>query len=352
MGDAVDKCYLCLEDATAERQFIDPNPCNCKGTIKLHSSCAKEVINNTTNCGICKTKWRYTGIKRFYPPNRIEEYTYVNGLRHGPYKEYYLDGKVKEEGTYVNNNKEGSCKRYFDNGVLKEDFNYINNKREGPYKYYYISGALEMEGTFINDNAYNASGKIYYENGIVKEEHKVYEVNGVKYTEYKDYYENGQLHFERTITNEYKRHGLSKTYYRNGQIKSEANYVDGRIEGINKTYYANGVVASEINYVHNRVNGVAKKYHKNGILQEEFHYVNGLLNGYSKQYYDDGSLSYKKEPGHYWAYFPNGTLKEEVTCIASGRRIGVWDGIRSLYNEDGTLVKQENYVDGRFIGTV
>jgi E3 ubiquitin-protein ligase DOA10 len=52
----VDKCYLCHDEATDERQFIDPNPCACKGTLRLHKSCAKELMNNYKSCSICKSK--------------------------------------------------------------------------------------------------------------------------------------------------------------------------------------------------------------------------------------------------------------------------------------------------------
>jgi len=83
-----DKCYLCYEEATEERQFVDPNPCDCKGTIKLHSSCAQELINNSESCGICKVPWRFTGIKRYVESTYIEEYTYVDGIREGLYRKY------------------------------------------------------------------------------------------------------------------------------------------------------------------------------------------------------------------------------------------------------------------------
>jgi antitoxin component YwqK of YwqJK toxin-antitoxin module len=317
-----DKCYLCFEKETAKLQFIDPIPCNCKGSIKLHSSCAKELMNNSESCGICKAGWRFTGVKRILYPNGTinEEIHYVNGLKNGLHITYHTNGQVAIELNYINDVKEGPYKLYNKNGVLVHETNYINNKREGPYKTYYDNGALFGEGTFVNDRDCETSHKIYFDNGNVNIERKIYKVNESLYIELKEYYINGQLRKEKTTVNS-RIHGIYKLYYPDGKIEMEDHYINGVIHKI-------------------------VRYYKSGCLKKEMYFHNARCNGYSKEYYDGGSILSKREPGHYWAYYPNGTLKEECTCIASGPHIGAWDGIRSFYNEDGKLIKQIKYING------
>ncbi len=99
--------YICFDKATEGDPFADPNPCICKGTIKLHTTCAKEIMNNTESCSICKAKWPEfigTGVKRtLWPDGKLkEEIQYVNGVRDGPYKKYDPDGELRIEVNYVN----------------------------------------------------------------------------------------------------------------------------------------------------------------------------------------------------------------------------------------------------------
>ena len=66
-------------------------------------------------------------IKNYY--NEISNIYYVNGLKHGMYKEYFDNGKLKYEINYVNGNIHGMYKEYFDNGELNSEIYYVNGKR-------------------------------------------------------------------------------------------------------------------------------------------------------------------------------------------------------------------------------
>ena len=58
---------------------------------------------------------------------------------------------------------------------------------------------------------------------------------------------------------------ICKTYYENGQLKSEENVVDGKRNGIAKWYYENGQLEFEANYKDNEVVSI-KRYDINGKL--------------------------------------------------------------------------------------
>ena len=60
--------------------------------------------------------------------------------------------------------------------------------------------------------------------------------------------------------------GNLQTYWKNGQLKSEVNYVGYVREGISKKYHENGQLRSEVNYINGLREGISKKYHENGQL--------------------------------------------------------------------------------------
>ncbi len=78
-------CYLCYLEETNEQRFVLPLPCDCKGSLKLHKSCLKELMKNTMKCDICNQSWwKLTGVHRMEHDRGIgEEITLVKSKRHG-----------------------------------------------------------------------------------------------------------------------------------------------------------------------------------------------------------------------------------------------------------------------------
>jgi hypothetical protein len=50
-------CYICYEKETSYNKFMT-NPCQCKGTNKIHKTCLQELIQkNGSTCSICKSQF-------------------------------------------------------------------------------------------------------------------------------------------------------------------------------------------------------------------------------------------------------------------------------------------------------
>lgn len=67
--------------------------------------------------------------------------------------------------------------------------------------------------------------------------------------------------------NKYKndeKHGLWREYYKNGQLKSEANYVEGEKEGMYREWLENGTKSVEGIYENGKANGLMIWYHEGG----------------------------------------------------------------------------------------
>ena len=65
-----------------------------------------------------------------------------------------------------------------------------------------------------------------------------------------------------------KKHGLfKKPIIQNGNIRSERVYVEGRLEGESKVYSIEGVIIETVGYLHNKKHGISKLYFSNGNIK-------------------------------------------------------------------------------------
>ena len=222
---------------------------------------------------------------------------------------------------------------------------------------------------------------------------------------------NGNTQFEfdfyRPSNNEIVQHGINKTYYENGNIQQEGEYVNGKREGVWSFYDKNGVkthegtfqdgkpwngtftVVSEVeletstgfyeyiyknldysdadlpvqksvkstvivsSYTAGVLNGKWVEYDNiddmNIILEDTI--VDGVLSGPHTLYHNNGN---KMEEGVWesgnpegvWIhYFENGKKKFEA-----GFRAGVLDGVWKTYYNNGNIANDTNIKDFRFIG--
>jgi antitoxin component YwqK of YwqJK toxin-antitoxin module len=91
----------------------------------------------------------------------------------------------------------------------------------------------------------------------------------------RDYYKNGQLKYERTY-HQGKRHGVLKWWYENGQLYYELTYRQGLPHGIDKCWYNNGKPHSETPYHQGQLHGMGKWWDNNGRLKQNLYYLYGL----------------------------------------------------------------------------
>ena len=81
---------------------------------------------------------------------------------------------------------------------------------------------------------------------------------------------------------------LKKSYHKNGQLKYETHYKDGKKEGMDKAYYKDGKLWYEQPYKDGKKDGLDKSYWKSGKQNKEIIYKEGkAISGV--EYKDDGS---------------------------------------------------------------
>lgn len=161
--------------------------------------------------------------------------TDANGERHGVWRKYYSNNRIRYAGTFEHGKEVGVFKYYSasnsDFPIIVKEFDTSNGIAE--VSFYTASGALESKG-----------------------------------------YMKGKL-----------REGKWLYYHPDGKsVMGEENYVDGKLHGDYKTFYPTGEPTEITTYKNGKLHGNYKKYSIKGFLYQDFNYANGKLNGMAIYY--------------------------------------------------------------------
>ena len=92
------------------------------------------------------------------------------------------------------------------------------------------------------------------------------------------------------IPKSYQEVSMDHSYYQNGNLEYEAEYINGKLDGLSRYWSENGVLISESEYSNGQPHGSWKNYHSNEKLMNETTYFHGQKHGYEKWYYENGQL--------------------------------------------------------------
>ena len=222
------------------------------------------------------------------------------------------------------------------------------------YRKYDSNGNLFIYSYAIDgkniDRGYYSDGKLAYiqELKIIKGQPPI--PNG----KYIEYYKNGQIKVQGSYKDG-KRDGEFKAFLRNGKSAGSVFYKDGEI--IKSTLVnsmkdnASFSLVTDINYNLNS-NEIITDEFPNGLLKQYFIYnKNRLLDGESREYYEEGdikSISHFKNhipDGVFISYYPNGNMEEKYAYVN-----GQANGECFSYYENGKLEERYFLKNGEIDG--
>lgn len=142
---------------------------------------------------------------------------------------------------------------------------------------------IKKNGIYDPDNGDKVS---YYNDGVSKEIE--YTLKNGKYEGvFKSYFKNGNIEFNGQYLND-KKTGFWQQYNENGDLVYEYNMLNGKLEGLAKVY-EDGKISEEKYFSNDVLNGSAKNYIYNNegvlILTQHKNYNNSKLNGRKELYY-------------------------------------------------------------------
>jgi len=159
--------------------------------------------------------------------------------------------------------------------------------------------------------------------------------------------------------------GKGIEYYKDGSIKYEGDWVNGKREGNGKAVYKNGdyYIGS---FKNNFRDGKGIEYYKNGNIRYEGDWVGGKKEGYGKKIDEDGEYyigQWKNNIRHgkgvdyskdgkiiFEGDYVNGMFEGNgILYISEGKYIGqfkdgLYHGKGKLYNEKGILVYEGDFI--------
>ncbi|MBI9067150.1 MAG: toxin-antitoxin system YwqK family antitoxin [Salinivirgaceae bacterium] len=101
-----------------------------------------------------------------------------------------------------------------------------------------------------------------------------------------------QLKKQEALSDAQKTEGVQirKRYDDSGNLKSDAEYLNGMIHGVARNYYPDGSVHSEIHYVNNIKDGISTWFYEDGKPYRITPFKNGKKSGVQKKFYKTGKL--------------------------------------------------------------
>jgi antitoxin component YwqK of YwqJK toxin-antitoxin module len=325
--------------------------------------------------------------KRGYVINTEYINRYRDGLKHGVWKIFWDNEKIKTEENYFYGKKDGYFKEFDREGNLVSIKKYENDYlvEDAPelasYEVktdYYKNGKVRIVQSYKDNipqgirREYSPEGQIVksyiFRNGIIVGEGIVDE-KGLKQGAWKDFFESGEKEAEGEYLNG-KKTGQWKYYFRNGKTEQAGAYnANGKPDGKWKWYYESGNVRKEDNFSSGKLNGPYVELSDSGqiIIKGDFEdgledgewiyqagdekevgsYVAGKREGDWKHYFSNGELNFTgsytegNPNGEFITFYDNKKIKEKGKYI-----MGLKEGDWSLYDYDGSKIITIKYEDG------
>ena len=118
----------------------------------------------------------------------------------------------------------------------------------------------------------------------------------------------------RNKTSNLPKKDVERSYYPNGNLEYEAEFVNGNLDGTSRVWSEDGTLYSKSEYSNGKPHGAWIIFHSNGTMMHEVQYEYGQKHGVEKWYYKNGQLkseqefSYGKPVTDMIRWNPNGTL--------------------------------------------
>lgn len=287
----------------------------------------------------------------------MSEEPFVDDLREGMARYYHANGKVHKEVPFKAGKEEGRGYEYAEDGRVtsllvygagmlrrREDINKVDRQglKQGPWKEFYPNGKVKWEGTFVDDkrqgvfkeydNLGNLKELAKFDGGTVDTTGQDKLTVEIKRT----FHASGKVATLGSYSKSGRKEGLFKEFNEDGTVSSAKIYAGdrlvseglvndvGALEGPWTEYFATGEKRAEGTYLNGKKDGDWTFFHRTGKVEQKGKYQNGLPQGKWQWFYDDGRVH-----------------REELY------RRGKEDGASVEYDEEGKVITQGEYIDGR-----
>lgn len=193
---------------------------------------------------------------------------------------------------------------------------------------------------------------LFYKNGTVKSEK--FFTNGKKNGPYTEYFRNGSIKKMENYSNG-NLHGKQEEMYSNGGYKSIRWYDKGIPIRTHYSFFENGSVEVKASYQNGKLHGENIIFYPSGSPCEIQNFINGKLHGKSLKFFQDNGrvqcirfYSFGKKIGTYKEFHSNGELRVKVRFNKKGEKTGNI----FVYDKNGQGVSRYQYKNDKKHGTI
>lgn len=372
-----DLCYICYDEGSESKPFLESQVCKCKGSIKCHQIClelskltTKPSSKSSDICSICKTpyiKQTFLDSSKWNVTTK-DCYKTITGIKilenifvmHGDYfrlLDRYNFYNIIEKGRHYEGYKDGLWETFDNNGNLNSSMSYVKGKKHGKFvTYFFDSKEIKQMGEYIDDKLHGVyRWKIQVEKDIVGENLFDHGVPFGKHTELLSYGIFEGIKIYRGNYNNGIREGtwnLYESMYGSfPTLLLSANYKNGILNGPLKVYDSRGNIWKETNYLNGQKHGVRRLFN-NRKVTEYINFKNGVLDGpfciFTET--DNKIVPYFRgqfrNGNHYGKHFLYSNETRMPRQIYNYNEKGNLDGPFYLYDGSGSLLLMHSFKNG------
>lgn len=255
----------------------------------------------------------------------------------------------------------GVYKEWDKAGILMNEVAFQNGKKNGAHKVYINSGMADIYG---RQNVGKVLSITNYSSDEVDGLDQMFTYNGTKQLLIlQKQWSKGKLLKEEAWYDDGKpkyiqvQNGISTSWYPSGKKQLEATMKDGSENGTVTEWYENGTIAFSGKFQNGKPIGDAMVYFENGKVRRKISYDKSVAISTTENY-TTGKVKWVKETTDFKHYTINyfdslkGFKKMSEGYLDAGNTDMVLDGARTEYEEDGSVVSEEQYENGQGIGQV
>lgn len=172
-------------------------------------------------------------------------------------------------------------------------------------------------------------------------------ISNVLEGKYLSYYINGNIESEGQFINN-ETVGKWKFYYETGKQKMVGVVKRNSSDGFWEYFYESGIKSMEGEISNQKRRGEWKIYYESGRLKEKGSFVNNKREGPWQEFFEDGQVKgevdYTYNKGRYTEYYPTGEIKS-VGPKSGAKSVGLW----KYYYKDGSVQAEGLYQNGKRI---
>jgi antitoxin component YwqK of YwqJK toxin-antitoxin module len=194
------------------------------------------------------------------------------GLKTGPWKVEYPNGKTLYEATFVAGNPVGEMVRYYEKGGVRARMMF-DTLQDRSYTYLYYTGGKEAaEGWHVEkkkDSVWTYYSK--FDGSVrIREPYEKGRLRGIVTL----YYTNGEISEEVSWVDQEKQ-GTWTQYYNTGHVRLSSQYIDDQLHGPYKVFYPDGTLKVTGEYIQNKSTGTWTFYNESGEEVYALEYLSG-----------------------------------------------------------------------------